>query len=49
MLERITPRGPVRVSSPEATVLELVGYADQCGGLDSVASVLAELGESVDT
>jgi predicted transcriptional regulator of viral defense system len=47
VLERNTPRGPMRVSSPEATALELVGYADQCGGLDNVASVLAELAESI--
>jgi AbiEi antitoxin C-terminal domain len=32
----------------EATALELAGYADQCGGLDNVASVLAELVESLD-
>lgn len=46
--EKNTPRGPLRVASPEATALELVGYADQCGGLDNVASVLAELAESLD-
>lgn len=40
---RNTPRGTLRVASAEATALELVGYADQCGGLDNVASVLAEL------
>lgn len=48
VIEKNTPRGPVRVASPEATALELVGYADQCGGLDNVASVLAELVEAVD-
>lgn len=47
-IETNTPRGRMRVSSPEATALELVGYADQCGGLDNVASVLAELGEALD-
>ena len=36
------------VASPEATALELVGYADQCGGLDNVASVLGELSEALD-
>jgi predicted transcriptional regulator of viral defense system len=45
VLERNTPRGSMRLSSPEATALELVGYQDQCGGLDNVASVLAELAE----
>jgi hypothetical protein len=45
VVERKTPRGLLRVASPEATALELVGYADQCGGLDNVAAVLAELVE----
>ncbi len=44
-----TPRGPLLVASPEATALELVGYADQCGGLDNVASILAELVETLDS
>ena len=48
LIETNTPRGPLRVASPEATALELVGYADQCGGLDNVASVLSELVEAVD-
>jgi predicted transcriptional regulator of viral defense system len=48
VVEQNTPRGKMRVSSPEATALELVGYADQCGGLDNVASVLSELVESLD-
>jgi predicted transcriptional regulator of viral defense system len=34
VVERNTPRGPLRSASPEATALELVGYADQSGGLD---------------
>ena len=48
VVEQNTPRGKTRVSSPEATALELVGYADQCGGLDNVASVLSDLAESLD-
>jgi predicted transcriptional regulator of viral defense system len=48
VIEKNTPRGPLRVASSEATALELVGYADQCGGLDNVASVLSELVEAVD-
>ncbi len=48
-VERNTPRGFLRVSSPAATALELVGYADQCGGLDNVASVLTELVEVLDS
>jgi len=47
-IERTTPRGFLRVASPEATALELVGYADRCGGLDNVASVLDELVEAID-
>lgn len=48
IMERNTPRGFLRVSSPAATALELVGYADQCGGLDNVSSVLNELVEVLD-
>lgn len=48
VVEKNTPRGPLRVATPEATALELVGYADQCGGLDNVAAVLGELIEAID-
>lgn len=48
VIEKNTPRGSLRVASPEDTALELVGYADQCGGLDNVASVLGELAETLD-
>jgi predicted transcriptional regulator of viral defense system len=47
VVEKNTARDVLRVASSEATALELVGYADQCGGLDNVASVLAELAEGV--
>lgn len=43
-----TPRGLLRISTPEATAYDLVGYPDHCGGLDNVATVLAELGEKLD-
>lgn len=43
-----TPRGPILVSTPEATAVDLVGYAHQVGGLDQVATVLAELAEHID-
>lgn len=43
-----TPRGQMRVSSPETTALELVGYSSSAGGLDNVATVLAELAEACD-
>jgi predicted transcriptional regulator of viral defense system len=38
----------VTVASAEATALELVGYAQACGGLEQVATVLAELAEALD-
>lgn len=43
-----TPRGTIKVSSPEATVLDLVGYLQHAGGLGHVASVLSELAERID-
>jgi predicted transcriptional regulator of viral defense system len=48
VVEKRTPRGPIRVASPEATALELVGYAEQCGGLDNVAAVVDELSETLE-
>ena len=44
---RNTPRGHLRVASVAATAFDLVGYVQRCGGLDQVATVLAELAESV--
>ncbi len=47
--ERVnTPRGFLRIASPEATAYDLVGYQGHCGGLENVATVLSELGESLD-
>lgn len=43
-----TPRGTILVSTPEATAIDLVGYQLHAGGLDLVATVLAELAEQVD-
>lgn len=43
-----TPRGFLRISAPEATAFDLVGYPEHCGGLDQVATVLAELGDQLD-
>jgi predicted transcriptional regulator of viral defense system len=34
--------------SPEATALDLVGYADHAGGLGQVGTVLSELAERLD-
>lgn len=46
--EVATPRGSLRISSPEVTAFDLVGYARHCGGLDEVAVVLAELAPKLD-
>ncbi len=43
-----TPRGTVRVSSVEATAIDLVGYPSHAGGLDQAATVIAELAERID-
>ncbi len=48
IVEKNSPRGRMRVASPEATALELVGYADHAGGLDNVTSVLVDLAEAID-
>lgn len=45
VVERNVPTGILRVASPEATALEVVGYPEHCGYLDNVATVLAELAE----
>lgn len=47
-VEMNTPRGRIRIASAEATALEVIGYADQCGGLDRAAEVISELAESID-
>lgn len=46
-IQRNVPTGSIRISSPEATALELVGYPARCGYLDNVATVLAELTEQM--
>lgn len=43
-----TPRGTLLVSTPEATALDLVGYQHRAGGLNQVATVLADLSERLD-
>lgn len=43
-----TPRGTIRVSTVEATAVDLVGYERHAGGLDQVATILAELAEQID-
>jgi predicted transcriptional regulator of viral defense system len=43
-----TPRGYLKISTPEATAFDLVGYPSHAAGLDNVATVLAELAEKLD-
>jgi predicted transcriptional regulator of viral defense system len=43
-----TPRGTIKVSTPEATAVDLVGYTQRVGGLDQVATVLGELADRID-
>ena len=43
-----TPRGTIRVSTPEATAMDLVGYYYHIGGLDQTATILSELAEQID-
>ena len=43
-----TPTGEIRVSSPEATALDLVRYPEHAGSLSNVATVLDELAERLD-
>jgi len=43
-----TPTGAMRVSTPEATALDLVRFFKAAGHLDNVATVIGELGERLD-
>jgi len=43
-----TPTGYMRVSTPEATAVDLVRYVRSAGGLDNVATVLMELEERME-
>ncbi len=47
-LETTTDRGYLRVSTPEATAFDLVTYVVHAGGLDNVATVLADLADRLD-
>ncbi len=44
---KTTDHGYLRVSTPEATAFDLVTYIGHAGGLDNVATVLAELAEEL--
>lgn len=43
------PTGSVLVSTPEATAIDLVRYMNRIGGASTVATVLTELSEQIDT
>jgi predicted transcriptional regulator of viral defense system len=43
-----TPRGGLAISTPESTAVDLVGYEQQAGGLNLVATVLSELAERIE-
>lgn len=43
-----TSRGTLKVSTPEATAIDLAGYPEHVGGLDQVATSLSELAENID-
>ncbi len=47
LVERRESDGSVLYSSPELTAVEIVQYAKHCGGLSNVATVLAELSDSL--
>lgn len=47
--ERNTPRGLLRISSPESTAFDLIGYPDHAGGLNNVATILMDLAEKIDS
>jgi predicted transcriptional regulator of viral defense system len=48
VLERKTDTGTMKVSSPELTALDLLRYIHVAGGVDAVATVLADLGGKID-
>lgn len=45
---RKTDTGSMKLSSPELTALDLLRYVHASGGLDAVATILADLGETLD-
>jgi hypothetical protein len=48
VVERKTDTGTIKVSSPELTALDLLRYIHVAGGVDAVATVLADLGGKLD-
>ena len=45
---RKTDTGTMKLSSPELTALDLLQYSHVAGGIDAVATVLADLGEKIE-
>ncbi len=43
-----TPTGSMQVSTPETTVVDLVRFSKSAGGLDNVATIIAELSSALD-
>ena len=43
-----TPRGELKISTPEATAIDLVSYPEHAGGLNQAVTVLAELADRID-
>ena len=48
IIDRQTETGTMKVSSPELTALDLLQYIHAVGGIDTVATVLADLGRKID-
>lgn len=42
-----TPRGTLRVSTPEATLIDLAGYPNSVGGFNQVATIVSELANEI--
>jgi predicted transcriptional regulator of viral defense system len=48
IIDRQTETGTMKMSSPELTALDLLQYIHVAGGIDAVATVLADLGRKID-
>jgi predicted transcriptional regulator of viral defense system len=48
IIDRQTDTGTMKISSPELTALDLLQYVHAVGGIDAVATVLADLGRKID-
>lgn len=48
IVERKTETGSMKVSSAELTALDLIRYVHAAGGIDAVATILADLAEKID-